>query len=112
MKDELFAAQPYEWQDVPYTVNRHKWLLQWYREGDGNFGFVFDSPRGRRYSFSTERGKNGVRVTIADVVASKGKPLAIYWESWGDKPERMDAVLRLTPQHIIDRLRMLLDAIG
>ena len=68
--------------------------------------------RSRRYSFSTERGKNGVRVTTADVVRAKGKPLASYWECWGDKPERMDAVLRITPQHIIDRLRMLLDAIG
>ena len=114
MKDELFAAPLYNWQHVPITVNRHKWWLQWHRIGDdGSFGFVFTSPKGRRYFFFAERGENGYgRVTDAEVSLANGETIARYWESWGDKPERMDAVLRLTPKHVIDRLSLLLDAIG
>lgn len=113
MKDELFAAPLCEWQHVPFTVNHHKWLLHWYRIGEGNFGFVFVSPKGRKYTFFVERGKNGYgRATDADVACANGEKIASYWESWGDKPERKDAVIRLTPKHIIDRLSMLLDAIG
>lgn len=113
MKDELFAAPINEWQRVPITENHHKWLLLWYRIGEGNFGFVFASPKGRKYIFFVERGGNGGRVTSAVVVVASGeRNVASYYESWGDKPERMDAVLRLTPKHIIDRLSVLLDAIG
>ena len=109
MKDELYAAPAYERQDVPFTANRHKWLLKWYRVGEGGgFFFSFRSPRNRRYSFWAERG----RVTGAGVGCANGKMIASYWECWGDKPDRMDAVLRLTPKHIIDRLSLLLDAIG
>ena len=110
---ELFAAPIYEWRHVPFTENHHKWLLHWYRIGDGGkFSFIFVSPKGRRYSFWTERGKNGGRVTDADVARANDVIIASYWEGWGDKPERMDAVLRLTPKHILDRLFTLLDAIG
>ena len=113
MKDELFAAPVDEWNSVPFTVNRHKWWLHWYRIGDnGNFGFVFASPKGRTYTFFVERGKNGYgRATDAEIALANGETIARYWEIWGDKPERMDAVLRLTPKHIIDRLFVLLDAI-
>lgn len=114
MKDELFAAPVNEWHHVPFTVNHHKWWLQWHRIGDnGNFFLSFVSPKKRRYSFWTELGENGGRVTDADIVLANGKmTIASYWGGWGDKPERMDAVLRLTPKHILDRLSVLLDAIG
>ena len=113
MKDELFAAPINEWQDVPITENHHKWLLHWYRTGDdGNFGFSFVSPRGRRYFFFAERCENGGIMIDADVALANGKTIASHWDSWGDKPERMDAVLRLTPTHVLDRLAVLLDAIG
>ena len=110
LKDELFAAPVYEWRHVPFAENHHKWLLHWYRIGDGGkFCVTFESPRGRRYSFFTERG----RVTDADVACANGEMnVASYYESWGDKPERMDAVIRLTPKHILNRLFVLLDAIG
>ena len=109
LRDELFAAPEDEWRHVPYTVNRHKWWLRWYRRDDGGFFFAFISPKGRSYSVFTERG--GI-VTDADVALANGDTIASYWEVWGDKPERMDDVIRLTPKHIIDRLIMLLDAIG
>ena len=110
---ELFAAPVYEWRHVPFEENHHKWLLHWYRIGDdGEFCFTFESPKKRRYSFFTELGKNGGRVTEADVARANGETIADYYERWGDGPERMDAVLKLTPKHIIDRLFMLLDAIG
>ena len=114
LKAELYAVPEYTWQTVSITANRHKWLLRWYREdGDGEFFFEFISPAKRRYSFFAERGKDGRgRVTDADVAIARGDTIASYWEVWGDKPERMDAVIRLTPKHIIDRLTMLLDAIG
>ena len=114
LKDELLAAPVNDWQRVPLTVNRHKWLLLWYRIGDnGEFCFSFVSPKKRRYTFYTELGANGGRVIGADIAgADNGARIAWYWEDWGDKPERMDAVLRLTPKHIIDRLSVLLDAIG
>ena len=113
LREELFAAPLYDWQHVPIMVNRHKWWLQWYRIGDdGSFVFSFVSPKGRRYFFFAERGENGGKVTDAEVSLANGETIARYWESWGDKPERMDAVLRLTPKHIIDRLFLLLDAIG
>ena len=114
LKNELFAAPIYEWRHVPFTENHHKWWLQWYKIGDdGEFFFSFVSPRKRRYSFYTERGANGGRVIGADIAgADNGARIASYWESWGDSPARMDAVLRLTPKHIIDRLFVLLDAIG
>ena len=111
MKDELFAAPVYEWHHVPFTENHHKWWLQWYRIGDdGNFFFSFVSPRRRRYSFYTERGG---RVISADIAgADNGARIASYYEDWGDSPARLDAVLRLTPKHILARLFVLLDAIG
>ena len=113
LKDELYAAPEDEQRNVPFTANRHKWWLRWYKFGDdGEFCFTFESPKTRRYSFWTELGKNGVRMTDADVVLANGETIASYYEAWGDKPERMDAVLRLTPKHILDRLFMLLDAIG
>ena len=118
LKDELFAAPVNEWHHVPFTANHHKWLLHWYRIGDdGEFCFIFVSPKGRRYYFYTEGGENGGenggRVTSAEVVVANGeKNVASYYASWGDKPERMDAVIRLTPKHILNRLFVLLDAIG
>ena len=113
LKNELSAMPIHEWKHVPFTVNHHKWWLKMYKVGDdGNFFFCFESPRKRRYSFRAELGKNGGRVSDADVALANGETIARYWESWGDKPERMDAVLRLTPKHIIDRLFVLLDAIG
>ena len=113
LKNELFAAHMHEWKHVPFTVNHHKWWLKMYRFGDdGEFFLCFESPKKRRYSFRTERGENGGRVTDADVSLANGETIASYWEDFGHKPERMDAVLRLTPKHIIDRLFVLLDAIG
>ena len=111
IKDELFAApiDDLEWYRVPFTQNHHKWLLLWYRSGDREFCFSFVSPKRRRYTFFAEEG----RVTGADIAgADNGERIAWYWASWGDKPERMDAVIRLTPTHILSRLHMLLDAIG
>ena len=110
LKDELLAAPVYDYQYVPYTVNRHKWWLQWCRRDDGGFFFTFSSPRKRRYSFCVERGCG--RVTYADVEVARGEAIASYCEAWGDKPDRLNAVIRLTPKHIIDRLHLLLDAIG
>lgn len=114
LKNELFAAPIDEWQRVPITVNHHKWLLLWCRFGDdGGFDFSFVSPKGRKYTFFVERGKNGYgKATDADVACANGETIARYWERWGDKPERMDAVIRLTPKHVMDRLSVLLDAIG
>lgn len=114
MKDELFAAPTYEWRHVSIEENHHKWWLHWYRIGDdGEFCFTFESPKKRRYFFYTALGENGGRVTGAEVALANGKMnAASYWESWGDSPERKDAVIRLTPKHILDRLFVLLDAIG
>ena len=113
LKEELNAAPIYEWRHMPITENHHKWLLHWYRVGDdGEFCFSFVSPKKRRYSFYTERGESGGRVTDADVACANGVMIASYWESWGDSPKRMDAILRLTPKHILNRLFTLLDAIG
>lgn len=113
MKAELYAMPMCELRHVPYTVNRHKWWLKLYRLGDdGNFAFCFESPKKRRYFFWSSRGKNGGRVTEAEVVLANGEEVANYYERWGDKPERLDAVIRLTPKHILDRLFVLLDAIG
>ena len=113
LTDELYAAPEYEWRHVPITVNRHKWWLRWYRRDDGEFSFTFVSPRKRCYSFFVERGTSGCwRVTDASVAIAHGETIASYWEVWGDKPERMDAVIKLTPKHIVHRLHLLLDAIG
>lgn len=113
LKDELFDVPVYEWRHVPFTVNHHKWWLRWYRNGeDGDFFFCFESPKKRRYSFFTARGENGGRVTDAEVAIARGETIASYWEVWGDKTERKDAVIRLTPKHILNRLCALLDAIG
>ena len=114
LRDELFAMPMHDWRFVPITVSRHKWWLIMYRfEGNANYYFCFVSPRGRRYSFRTGRGKGGCgRVTDADVELATGETIASYWQGWCDTAERMDAVIRLTPRHIIDRLMMLLDAIG
>ena len=106
LRNALIAAPEYDWQIVPITVNRHKWWLQWYRL-QGNFCFAFVSPKHRRYTFFTDGG----RVTNASVAIATGKTIASYWEVWGDKPERMDAVIRLTPKHVLRKLSMLLDAI-
>ena len=112
LKAELFAAPEDDWRHVPFVVNRHKWWLRWYRGDDGKFVFAFASPKKRYYTFFAERGKNGGRVFDADITTASGDTIASYCEVWGDKPERMDAVIRLTPKHIIDRLFVLLDAIG
>ena len=112
LKDELYAAPAYEWRRVPITVSRHKWWMRWNRAGDdGGFVFTFISPRGRCYSFFAKRGRVG-RVIEAEVARANGETIADYYERWGDKPERLDAVIRLTPEHILDRLHVLLDAIG
>ena len=111
LTDELYAAPEYEWMHVPFSANRHKWRLRWYRGDDGEFFFAFISPRGRRYSFFAERWTNGGRVTDASVLDAHGYTIASYREVWGDKTERLTAIIRLTPKHIIDRLSMLLDAI-
>ena len=113
IRDELYAAPEDEWQRVPITVNHHKWLLLWCRFGDnGGFCLSFVSPRGRMYSYYTE-STAGRRVTSAEVVvADGGMNVASYYDSWGDSRDRLDAVLRLTPKHVLDRLHMLLDAIG
>lgn len=112
LKDELLGMHMHEWKHVPITVNHHKWWLKVYRIGDNGEYFVcFESPKKRRYSYRTERGKNGVRVTDAEVTLANCETIASYCEPWGDSPARMDAVLRLTPKHILDRLSVLLDAI-
>ena len=114
LRDELFAVPVSVWQIVPITANHHKWWLRWYRfDKDGRFFFSFTSPRRRCYAFFAERGKDGRgRVSDADVAIARGDLIASYCEVWGDSPERMDAVIRLTPKHILDRLFVLLDAIG
>ena len=114
MRYEMFDAPIYDWHHVPFTENHHKWWLQWYRIGDnGEFFFSFVSPKGRRYSFYTALGENGGRVTSADIAgADNGARIASYYEDWGDSPARLDAVIRLTPKHVMDRLFVLLDAIG
>ena len=112
LRDELFAMPMYEWRVVPITVNRHKWRLRWYHRADGVFFFEFISPRGRSYAFFAERDGGRGRVTYADVALANGVGIASYWEVWGDTAERLDAIIRITPRHIIDKLYMLLDAIG
>lgn len=114
LKDELFGAPSCEWRHVPITENHHKWWLHWYRlEDNRSFGFSFESPNGRKYFFFVERREDGnQRMIDADVSLANGKTIARYWDSWGDSPERLDAVLRLTPTHVLDRLLVLLDAIG
>lgn len=112
LKDELFGAPSNDWRHVPITENHHKWFLHWYRLDDNrSFGFSFVSPKGRKYFFFVER-KNGVKLIDADISLANGKTIARYWDSWGDSPARLDAVLRLTPTHVLDRLLVLLDAIG
>ena len=107
MREELFAAPVNDWQNVPFVVNHHKWWLKMYRFGDKGDFFIFSfvSPKGRKYSFRTDGG----RVTDADVALANGVKIASFW---GDTPESMHAVIRLTPKHILDRLFVLLDAIG
>ena len=108
LRDELFAVPVSVWQIVPITANHHKWWLRWYRfDADGRFFFSFTSPKKRCYFFFAERG----RVTYAAVDIAHGETIASYWDVWGDSPERLDAVIRLTPKHILDRLQLLLDAI-
>ena len=109
LKAELFAAPTDVWNRVPFAENHHKWLLLWCRFGDdGGFCFSFVSPKSRMYSFYADGG----RVTSAEVVVANGEAnVASYYESWDDKPERLDAVIRLTPKHILSRLFVLLDAI-
>ena len=113
LKDELYAAPVYTLQTVPITANRHKWWLRWYRGDDGEFYFGFVSPQKRCYSFFAERWTAGsARGTDASVTIAHGDTIASYRDVCGNSPERMDAVIRLTPKHIIDRLSTLLDAIG
>ena len=112
LRDELFAVPVSVWQIVPITANHHKWWLRWYRfDKDGRFFFEFISPRGRRYCFFVERGTGTGTVTYADVEIAHGETIASYWDVWGDKPERLDAVVKITPKHILRKLSMLLDAI-
>ena len=109
LREELFSTSVDEWNRVPFTENHHKWLLRWYRFGDdGEFFFSFLSPRKRRYCFHVaECG----RVTGAEVVVANCEMIvASYCDSF-DKLDKLEAVLRLTPKHVIDRLFMLLDAI-
>lgn len=110
LKDELLAAHVYEWHHVPFTENHHKWWLQWYRIGDdGDFFFSFVSPKKRRYSFYTKSG----RVTIAEIVGSdNGARIAWYDESCGNKLDRLEAVLRLTPRHVQYKLYVLFGELG
>ena len=113
LTDELYAVPEYEWRHVPFTANRHKWWLRWYRGDDGEFFFSFVSPQKRSYSYFVERWTGGRgRVTDASVTIAHGDTIASYWDVWGDAPERLDAVIRLTPKHVLRRLSMLLDAIG
>ena len=109
LKDALLAVPVYTLQTVPITTaSRHKWLLRWYRGDGGDFVFTFVSPRKRCYLALVAYG----RVTDASVVTAHGYSIASYRYSRGDSPEELDAVLRLAPKHIIDRLHTLLDAIG
>ena len=111
LREELFAMPMHEWRLVPITANRHKWWLKMYRfEGRGNYYLCFESPRGRRYACRIELKDGRVRVTDADVALANGKTIASYWSLWDDN-EQLDAVIRLTPKHILDRLQLLLDAI-
>ena len=112
LRDELFAMPMHEWRFVPITVSRHKWWLKMYRFGADGYWFCFCSPMRRKYSFRTGREDGRVRVTNADVALASGEMIACYLEGLYDTAESMDAILRLTPKHIIDRLIMLLDAIG
>ena len=113
LRDELSTMPIHEWRFVPITVSRHKWWLKIYKCGDeGNYWFCFCSPMGRRYSFWTGREDGHVRVTSADVALANGETIASYWQGWCGAVKSRDAVIRLTPKHIIDRLLMLLDAIG
>ena len=110
---ELFAVPAYDLRHVSIEENHHKWLLHWYRIGyGGDFCFTFESPRGRRYLFRAARGENGGRVTDAEITRANDVAIASYWERYGDSPAKMDAVIRLTPKHILRRLSTLLDAIG
>ena len=112
LKDELYATPEYEWRHIPITVSRHKWRMRWYHGDDGEFFFEFVSPRKRSYSFFVERWTKGrARVTDASVTSANGKTITSYRYVWGNDPHGMDAVIRLTPKHIIDRLHTLLDAI-
>lgn len=113
LKDELYAIPMLEWRHVPFTANHHKWWLTLYRLGDdGNFLFYFESPRKRKYFFWAERGETRGRVTDAEVTAANGDTIDDYRQIRGDNPERLGAVIRLTPKHVLDRLFRLLDAIG
>lgn len=110
LKDELNAALIDDWHVTPIAANHHKWLLEWYKSGDDEeFCFSFVSPRKRRYTYYVDGG----RVTSADIAGpDNGARIAYYCEEWGDKRDRLDAILRLTPKHIIDRLYVLLSAIS
>ena len=114
IKDELYAMHMHEWRFVPIAQNHHKWWLKMYRIGDnGSYLFCIESPKGRRYSYWTELGEDGRgRVIDAEIALANGETIARYWGDLGDSPARLDAVIKLTPNHIIDRLHMLLDAIG
>ena len=105
-REELFAMPMHEWRFVPIMANHHKWWLKMYRFGDSGdlFVFSFTSPRGRRYSFRAAGGS----VTDAEVALANGVKIASFW---GGTAESLDAVIRLTPKHILDRLFVLLDAI-
>ena len=114
LRDELSAMTMHEWRIVPITVSRHKWWLKIYKFGeDGNYWFCFESPMQRRYSFRTGRDPEDgrARVTNADVTLANGDTIACYWEDFCATAERKAAVIRLTPNHIINRLYTLLDAI-
>lgn len=107
LKDELFNA-PIEmkWYRVPYMVNHHKWVLLWCRSGDREYCFSFVSPANQWYTYYTEGG-----IVIGADAAGADGAIAWYHKGWGDKLDKLDAVLRLTPTHIIDRLFALLDTI-
>ena len=106
LKDELVAAPADVWQQVPITANHHKWLLLWCRFGDDcGFCFCFVSPKNRMYSYYVN--VHGI-VTGAEVVVASGERTVASYDRWDDKPDRLDAVLRLTPTHIIGRLSVLL----
>ena len=112
LKDDLLVAPADVWHRAPFAANHHKWLLEWCRFGnDCGFCFSFVSPRGRMYSFYTGGGSYHGIVTGAEVVVANGDKTVASYDRWDDKLDRLDAVVRLTPRHILDRLHMLLDAI-
>ena len=111
LRDGLSAMHIHEWRFVPITVSHHKWWLKIYKFGAEGYWFCFISPMRRKYSFRASREDGRVRVTNADVALASGETIACYLEGLCDTAKSRDAVIRLTPRHILRKLSMLLDAI-